>query len=265
MSSDNLDENGFLIKIDPTTGAETMIGNLNMETPHVVTGIAWNTVNQTMYVLSSNSAFNKLHTINLETAELTEVGGELASRLGIWLVIDNAGNAFTMDIGTQLLYAIDLATGVATIVGPTGVSLRNAQDADFDPATGILYAGGYLGAGVSRMYSVNTTSGAFTDLGAVNGCAELGIVSIKGEVLGVSENALLGFSFYPNPTSDIVNLTSVNSIETVSIFNLLGQELVRSNINQKESKLDVSSLSKGTYILEVTINGKAGNYKFIKN
>lgn len=267
VRSDSFDENGFLVKIDPETGAETEIGNLNMESPHVVTGIAWNTVNQTWYVLSSNSDFNRLYTVDVGTAELTTVGGgELASRLGIWLVIDNAGNGFTTDIGTNELFAIDLSTGTATLVGSIGVELRNAQDADFDPATGTLYAAGYHGGGVSRFYSVNTTTGLFTNLGPMNnGCAEMGLISISGEIAGVSENSLNGFSFYPNPSSDVLNLKSVSNIESVGIYNLLGQQVINSRINATDSKLDVSSLNTGAYILKVEVNGEVGTYKFLKN
>ena len=267
VRSDQNDENGFLMKIDPETGAETEIGNLNLPTPHVVTGLAWNTVNQTMYVLSSNSDNNRLYTVNLETAELTDVGGNMGSRLGIWLVIDNAGNAFTFDISTSLLYAVNLTDATITTVGPSGVQLTNAQDADFDPVTGVLYAGGYHGGGTTRIYSVNTTSGLFTNLGSLGGdCAELGIVSIVGDATaGVSDNILGGFSFYPNPSNDILNLKSVKSIDSVSIYNLLGQEVMQSKVNATYSQLDVSSLSIGTYIMKVNVNGEVGTFKIIKN
>lgn len=266
VSSDMMDENGFLIKIDPTNGVETMIGNLNLDTPHVITGLAWNPINEKMYALSSNSDFNRLYTVDLETAELTSVGGALASRLGIWLAISPEGIGYTVDIGTSSLYSINLETGVATIVGSIGVQLSNAQDGGFDRSTGILYAGGYHGGGAGRLYSVDTSTGLFTNLGTLNnGCAELGIVAFKEESLNVAQNSLEGFSFYPNPTSDVINLTSVHTVENVSIYNLLGQQLMKTNLNQKESKLDVSSLQEGTYILKVTINGKIGHSKFIKN
>lgn len=266
VSSDVMDENGFLVKIDPESGTETLIGNLNLEDRHVVTGLAWNTVNQTMYVLSSNSDNNKLYTVNLETAELTPIGGEMATRLGIWLAIDNEGNAFTMDIGPHMLYSINLETAAATVVGPTGVQLRNAQDAGFDRSTGQLYAGGYLGGGVSRFYSVDTTTGLFSNLGSVNnGCAELGIVAFLNETANVSDNILEGFSFFPNPTSDILNLKSANNIDSVTIYNLLGQEVIENKVNAVDAQLNISALSIGTYIMKVTVAGEVGTYKIIKN
>ncbi|QAA82931.1 T9SS type A sorting domain-containing protein [Aequorivita sp. H23M31] len=265
VSSDMMDENGYLVKIDPETGAETLIGNLNLEEHHLVTGLAWNTVNQTMYVMSTNSYNNKLYTVDLETAELTQIGGEMATRLGIWLAIDNEGNAFTLDIGPNFLYSVNLETAAATIIGPTGVQLRNAQDGGFDRSTGILYAGGYHGGGVSNLYSVNTTTGMFTNLGSVGDCAELGIVAFLGGTVGVSDNKLEGFFFYPNPSSDVLNLKSVKNIDSVSIYNLLGQEIMQTKVNATGSQLNISSLSVGTYIMKVNVNGELGTFKIIKN
>ena len=266
VKSDTFDENGYLVKINPVTGAETEIGRLNMPVPHVVTGLAWNEANQKWYVLSSNSDYNTLYTVDIATAQLTVVGdGQLASVLGIWLAIDNAGNAFTTDIGTHELFSINLSTGVATSVGFTGVQIRNAQDADFDPATGILYAAGHLGGGLTRMFSVDTATGKFTNTGTVNnGCANLGLVSMTGTNLGVSDSALKGFSFYPNPATDVINLKSVANIDAVTIYTAAGQQVINDRVNRKDSQINVSRLTKGVYMMKVEINGKSGTYKFIK-
>ena len=45
-------------------------------------------------------------------------------------------------------------------------------------------------------------------------------MAISGDPLGVSEYSLDGFSFYPNPSSDVLNLKSIKNIENVSVYNL---------------------------------------------
>jgi hypothetical protein len=55
----------------------------------------------------------------------------------------------------------------------------------------------------------------------------MGLVSIPGEPVGISENFVDGFSFYPNPATDIVNLKSVENIGTVSIYDLLALRVIR--------------------------------------
>ena len=83
--------------------------------------------------------------------------------------------------------------------------------------------------------------------------------------LGVSENALEGFAYYPNPTSGILSLKSVNNIDSVAIFNLLGQSVLSSKIGATTSNLDISGLTTGAYIMKVTVEGQTGTYKVLKN
>lgn len=90
-------------------------------------------------------------------------------------------------------------------------------------------------------------------------------ITIDATVLGVDENAIEGFSFYPNPTSNVVNLKAQSTIENATIFNVLGQRVITMNNNSATMELNVSNLSSGTYIMKVTVNGEVGTYKVIKN
>ncbi len=98
-----------------------------------------------------------------------------------------------------------------------------------------------------------------------NDCAQIGLVSIQGEPVGISENSVDGFSFYSNQSTDIANLKSAENIETVSIYDLLGQRVIETRVNGTDSQLDVSMLSKGTYIMKADVNGELKTYKLIKN
>ncbi len=73
------------------------------------------------------------------------------------------------------------------------------------------------------------------------------------------------FSFYPNPVKDKVNFTSKETIENLSICNLLGQEVLLKTINSSEFVLDVSSLSNGTYFAKLSSNKTFKIVKFVKN
>ncbi|QIE60718.1 T9SS type A sorting domain-containing protein [Rasiella rasia] len=174
-----------LITVDPTTGAETTVGPLtNIVAGHNTRGLAWDNSTSTMYLLSGLGDDVTLYTVDLATGTLTEVGtSTIVGLIGIWLAIDNDGNAYMADIGLDNFYSMDLTTGAATLIGPLGIDISFAQDADFDPATNILYMGAYIGGGVNEWASVDVTTGTATPLGAVNAnCAELGIVAISGAV-----------------------------------------------------------------------------------
>ena len=83
-------------------------------------------------------------------------------------------------------------------------------------------------------------------------------------VLGVEENALMDFSYYPNPTSDVLTLKNNKLIERVSIYNLIGQSVMEYQVDALNFQIDTSNLSTGAFFMKVYINGQVGIYKIIK-
>ncbi len=83
--------------------------------------------------------------------------------------------------------------------------------------------------------------------------------------LSVADNTLGGFTFYPNPTNGALSLKAVKNIDSVAIYNLLGQSVLNSKIGATTSNLDISGLTTGTYIMKVTVEGQTGTYKVLKN
>jgi hypothetical protein len=82
--------------------------------------------------------------------------------------------------------------------------------------------------------------------------------------LSVDDNSFEGFKFYPNPAQDVLNLSANNTIESVSIFSLLGQKVIENSINQNDASVNVANLSPGIYIMKLAMNGQSATYKFIK-
>lgn len=69
---------------------------------------------------------------------------------------------------------------------------------------------------------------------------------------------------YPNPVKDNLNLSFETKINSVSIYNLLGQEVITKSVNSNEGKIDVSSLSSGTYFVKVTTDNLIKTLKVVK-
>ena len=82
--------------------------------------------------------------------------------------------------------------------------------------------------------------------------------------LGADENTIEGFSYYPNPTSGIVNLNSEEKIELLEVYNMLGQKVISQQIDATTSELNISELATGTYLIRVIVNNKIGTYRIIK-
>ncbi len=55
-----------------------------------------------------------------------------------------------------------------------------------------------------------------------------------------------------------------NTIDTITIYNMLGQEVMLKQINSKDFTLDISNLSTGTYIAKLNSIGELKSIKFTK-
>jgi hypothetical protein len=74
---------------------------------------------------------------------------------------------------------------------------------------------------------------------------------------------------YPNPTlSDVVLSTSATSFsndDRIMLYNITGQLLYTSNINNQQTRVDLSLYPSGVYILSSQINGIFKTFKVLKN
>jgi hypothetical protein len=70
---------------------------------------------------------------------------------------------------------------------------------------------------------------------------------------------------YPNPTSTSLTIEAKDAIESIAIYNVLGQEVISKNPMSSSMTLDVSNLQNGLYFVNSTIDGKTATTKFIKN
>lgn len=69
---------------------------------------------------------------------------------------------------------------------------------------------------------------------------------------------------FPNPVTDVLNISGLKEVSTIAIYNLLGQEVIAKKDINEQKQVDVSSLSPGTYLVKVTANAKTETYKIVK-
>lgn len=80
----------------------------------------------------------------------------------------------------------------------------------------------------------------------------------------VEDLSKFNFSYFPNPSKNIVNLSANDNIQSIKIFNSIGQQVLSKELNNSTSNIDISTLSKGVYIMKVLIGDTEGSYKLIK-
>ncbi|WP_291796755.1 S8 family serine peptidase [Lutibacter sp.] len=81
------------------------------------------------------------------------------------------------------------------------------------------------------------------------------------------EEDIIEFSLFPNPTRDFINFkfpTDISEME-VTVFNILGKKVASNLVNKNTPRTNISSLSKGLYMVQVTYSDVVKTIKVLKN
>jgi len=70
---------------------------------------------------------------------------------------------------------------------------------------------------------------------------------------------------FPNPTSTVFKIEANDMIENVSLYNVLGQEVLAKTSNSKSVTLDIAHLQTGVYLVKTVIGGVASTSRLVKN
>ena len=89
-------------------------------------------------------------------------------------------------------------------------------------------------------------------------------VYLHKNTLGTANFNVANVKMYPNPTKNTFTIDAKNNIQNVSVTNMLGQEILRSNPNNLSTSLDLSSFQNGVYIVKTTVDGNVSSSKIIK-
>jgi Secretion system C-terminal sorting domain len=73
------------------------------------------------------------------------------------------------------------------------------------------------------------------------------------------------FLVSPNPVVDNVKIKSNKSIDSIQLYNLLGQVVFEKNLNQTEVELNLSFLNSGSYLMRVQSEGNSSLTMILKN
>lgn len=119
--------------------------------------------------------------------------------------------------------------------------------------------------GVHRMRIGTADSGQFTPNPCYSGFYGITIdLNVDVTSLGVADFDNQSFSAYPNPVKDILNINYTQNITDVTVYNILGQQVLNSVANANKTQLDMSSLATGTYLVKVKTENAVKTIKVIK-
>jgi hypothetical protein len=161
----------------------------------------------------------------------------------------------------------------SSYIGFTGNVLVNTSAS----ATGATDLGPFItstqGTSAYTLYTVSytpTTSGTYyfaLNVSATSAPWYLGVDDFKLDLTPLSNNSFTSnsFSFYPNPVKDVLNISFDKTITKVNIYNIVGQEVAVKSINDSQSQIDMSNLSRGTYVVKISSEGLTQTIKVLKD
>ncbi|WP_293873636.1 M12 family metallo-peptidase [Flavobacterium sp.] len=82
--------------------------------------------------------------------------------------------------------------------------------------------------------------------------------------LNIEDNNFLDYSYYPNPTTGKVAITSKDVITEIAIYNIAGQLLFDQKLNGLNATVDISPFARGTYFFKLKIKDREANFKILK-
>jgi alpha-tubulin suppressor-like RCC1 family protein len=151
---------------------------------------------------------------------------------------------------------IDISTTLnnGTIsVNDTGLAYQWIDCADSSFITG--ETGESFTATTDGNYAVIITQGPCVDTSAC----------VFVDVLGLEENELKGISVYPNPISDVLNISNENgALISVEMIDAKGSVVVSSKAASKSFTFDTGELNAGVYILIVRSEKSVRTFKVVK-
>lgn len=100
---------------------------------------------------------------------------------------------------------------------------------------------------------------------SMDGLESIFFVAGDCTLLGVSDMSAVNFDYFPNPVNTVLNIQSEIPVQSVEVFNILGQKLMNLSAGQIR-ELDMSSLTSGTYLVRATFEGgQTEMFKVVKN
>lgn len=260
--------------------AQTILSQTNSQTPAVNTISCNDVANQLTY---GNSYYRAYTMTSAFTINFVKIGvGSITGGVNIELNLYKSNGAFPASYpsGLTLLHT----TFITGLSSTNNLSLFEVATTPITTAIGDII--------VVEVKNIDTTSGNMFSMGAVSG-AETDSAYFKSDHCGFTTPIVFSsiasganvkipidlsdastasspeqffaenFAIYPNPTTDMLNIQSKNGLNAnqITITNMTGK-VVKTQKNT--TTINVSDLSAGTYLIDITTNEGKASSKFIK-
>jgi hypothetical protein len=82
--------------------------------------------------------------------------------------------------------------------------------------------------------------------------------------LSTDNQTIAGFNHFYNSSTKQLTLSANEAFSNISLYNLLGQEVIAKNLSSNNEVIDMSAVKDGVYIGTVNVNGQVATFKIVK-
>lgn len=271
----SLSDDGNTIAIgqsgDPTNNNPADVGRVKI---YQFTGNQWVQLGNTIFEpgsrgefglrvsLSASGTILAIGSFSRSEVQVFELTNGVWSQIGSTLVGNGAGDSFGFSLSLS-------SSGSRLAVGARFINQNNNQ-----PGSAYIFerqGSNWVLVGNPIVGVAQGNQAGFSVAISQDG-SKVAVGSIGNNTVRVFENTSLStsdfdsdsFSFYPNPTNNSVNFSSTTAIKNITLYNLIGQEVISKQVNAENFSLDISYLSSGTYIAKLNTNEKSKSVKIIR-
>ena len=175
----------------------------------------------------------------------------------ISLHVDNVHAGFTHDISTVALGNAVKFTSTSINAGSVA---WNFFEGDIIHETNPVHYYNTLGGTNSKKFDVKLS--VISPGGCLDSLLLSDVITVFNDITGIETSKSVTFSYYPNPVTEKLYLSSSERIRTIKVFTINGNLIESLFFNEESVSIDFNQLKSGIYFLEV--NGAQGTKKNIK-
>ena len=152
------------------------------------------------------------------------------------------------------------------VAGATGYILDVSTSLEFDTfiegyqnlaVDGVSQAVEGLTPNTQYFYRVRATNATATSITS-------NVMGAVTAVLGLDSFNKIGLKYYPNPTNGVVNLVAQQNLSSVSVYNVMGQNVLNKQLNTANAQIDMAGLNAGHYFVKITSGNETATLKVVK-